>query len=49
MEYMEAIAWLKENNIRKEDGTFYEKGDDIPEGPERLMTDKIGVPIMLHK
>ena len=30
---MEAIEWLKENNIRKDDGTFYEKGEDIPESP----------------
>lgn len=49
MKYVEAIAWLKENNIRKEDGTFYEVGEDIPESPERLMTDKIGEPIMLHR
>lgn len=48
MEYAEAIEWLKENNIRRDDGTFYEIGDDIPEAPERLMTDKIGEPIMLH-
>ena len=46
---MEAIEWLKENNIRKDDGSFYEKGEDIPEGPERLMTDKIGEPIMLNR
>lgn len=49
MTYVEAIAWLKENNIRKDDGTFYEVGEDIPEAPERLMTDKIGVPIMLNR
>jgi hypothetical protein len=49
MHYMEAIQWLKDNNIRKDDGTFYEKGEDIPEAPERLMTDKIGEPIMLNR
>ena len=49
MRYMEAIEWLKENNIRKDDGTFYEKGEDIPESPERLMTDKIGEPILLNR
>jgi hypothetical protein len=32
---------LQENDIRKEDGTFYEFGEDIPEMPERKMTDKI--------
>ena len=27
MEYKEAIEWLKEHNINKEDGTPYEFGD----------------------
>ena len=49
MQYVDAITWLKENNIRKDDGTFYEVGEDIPEGPERLMTDKMNEPIMLHR
>ncbi len=50
MRYTEAIEWLKENNVRKDkDGTFYEVGDDIPEGPERIMTDTIGEPILLHR
>lgn len=47
MDYTEAIAYLKEHNITKEDGTFYEFGDDIPEAPERRMTDAIGKPIFL--
>lgn len=47
MDYAEAITWLKENNVTKDDGTFYEFGEDIPEAPERKMTDTIGVPIML--
>ncbi|XP_058450556.1 asparagine--tRNA ligase, cytoplasmic [Malaya genurostris] len=45
--YAEAIDWLKENNVTKEDGTFYEFGEDIPEAPERKMTDTINEPIML--
>ncbi|CAG9559023.1 unnamed protein product [Danaus chrysippus] len=49
MTYIEAIEYLRENNITKEDGSFYEFGEDIPEGPERKMTDKIGVPILLCK
>ncbi|CAG5132332.1 unnamed protein product, partial [Candidula unifasciata] len=47
MNYTDAIIWLKENNVTKEDGTFYEFGDDIPEAPERKMTDTINEPIML--
>ena len=41
MNYSEAIVYLKENDIKKPDGTFYEFGEDIPEAPERTMTDKI--------
>uniref|UniRef100_A0A0B7APB8 Asparagine--tRNA ligase, cytoplasmic n=1 Tax=Arion vulgaris TaxID=1028688 RepID=A0A0B7APB8_9EUPU len=47
MDYTDAIVWLKENNVTKDDGTFYEYGDDIPEAPERKMTDTINEPIML--
>ncbi|XP_064539078.1 asparagine--tRNA ligase, cytoplasmic isoform X1 [Drosophila montana] len=49
MPYADAIKWLKENNVPKEDGTFYEFGEDIPEAPERKMTDTINEPIMLIK
>lgn len=48
MPYVEAIQWLKDNDYKKEDGTHYEIGEDIPEAPERFMTDKIGETIMLH-
>ncbi|KAL1117817.1 hypothetical protein AAG570_004132 [Ranatra chinensis] len=47
MDYGDAIKYLKEHNITKEDGTFYEFGEDIPEMPERKMTDEINQPIML--
>lgn len=47
MDYKEAIEWLKANNVTKDDGTFYEHGEDIPEAPERRMTDTINEPIML--
>ncbi|XP_019873153.1 asparagine--tRNA ligase, cytoplasmic [Aethina tumida] len=47
MNYADAITYLKENNITKEDGSFYEFGEDIPEMPERKMTDQINKPIML--
>ncbi|XP_058825117.1 asparagine--tRNA ligase, cytoplasmic-like [Topomyia yanbarensis] len=47
MTYIDAIDWLKENNVTKDDGTFYELIDDIPEAPERKMTDQINEPILL--
>ncbi|XP_041364094.1 asparagine--tRNA ligase, cytoplasmic-like isoform X2 [Gigantopelta aegis] len=47
MNYSDAIVFLKENDIRKDDGTFYEFGEDIPEAPERKMTDMINEPILL--
>ncbi|KAL0170479.1 hypothetical protein M9458_035075, partial [Cirrhinus mrigala] len=47
MNYTEAIEWLKEHNIKKDDGTFYEFGEDIPEAPERQMTDAINETILL--
>ncbi|XP_049836221.1 asparagine--tRNA ligase, cytoplasmic [Schistocerca gregaria] len=49
MDYGEAIEYLRKNNIKKEDGSFYEFGEDIPEMPERRMTDAIGKPIMLTR
>ncbi|KAK7075186.1 Asparagine--tRNA ligase, cytoplasmic [Halocaridina rubra] len=49
MPYSDAIKYLKEHNITKEDGTFYEFGEDIPEMPERKMTDQIGRPILLNR
>uniref|UniRef100_UPI00398F7CD0 asparagine--tRNA ligase, cytoplasmic n=1 Tax=Pristiophorus japonicus TaxID=55135 RepID=UPI00398F7CD0 len=47
MNYTAAITWLKEHDVKKDDGTFYEFGEDIPEAPERLMTDAINEPILL--
>lgn len=47
MNYADAITYLKEHNICKDDGSFYEFGEDIPEMPERRMTDMINEPIML--
>nr|AFK10725.1 asparaginyl-tRNA synthetase-like protein [Callorhinchus milii] len=47
MNYTDAITWLKEHDYKKEDGTFYEFGEDIPEAPERMMTDAINEPILL--
>ena len=31
MRYEDAIQWLKDNDYKKEDGTYYEIGEDIPE------------------
>jgi len=51
MEYRQAIEWLRENKVYKDEETktFYEFPDDIPEAPERKMTDTIGRPIFLMK
>lgn len=47
MSYSDGIEWLREHGIKKE-GTdeFYKFGEDIPESPERQMTDKINEPIL---
>uniref|UniRef100_A0A8C7DXU9 Asparagine--tRNA ligase, cytoplasmic n=1 Tax=Naja naja TaxID=35670 RepID=A0A8C7DXU9_NAJNA len=47
MDYTEAVIWLKEHEVKKEDNTYYEFGEDIPEAPERQMTDAINEPILL--
>ncbi|TSK72051.1 Asparagine--tRNA ligase, cytoplasmic [Bagarius yarrelli] len=47
MNYVDAITWLKEHDVKKDDGTYYEFGEDIPEAPERLMTDTINETILL--
>lgn len=47
MEYDEAISWLDRNEVRKDDGTPYVWGDDIPEKPERHMVDTMGEPVFI--
>ncbi|KCV70285.1 asparaginyl-tRNA synthetase [Fonticula alba] len=48
MSYIEGIEWLNEHGQLKPDGTPYVFGDDIPEAPERYMTDSINRPILFH-
>jgi asparaginyl-tRNA synthetase len=48
MSYVEGIEWLRKADYRKDDGTLYEFGEDIPEAPERHMTDTIGEYILFH-
>ncbi|VDL59074.1 unnamed protein product [Hymenolepis diminuta] len=49
LEYRDALKRLETEKIYKEDGETFKFGDDIPEKPEREMTDRIGVPILLTK
>jgi len=47
MNYSDGIEWLKANGVKNaETGKFYEFGEDIPEMPERQMTDQINEPIL---
>lgn len=48
MDYVDAIAWLNQHGVvKEEDGQPFVVGDDIPEKPERFMTDTINEPIFL--
>lgn len=49
MQYTDALAFCRENEIYKDEETkeHFAFGDDIPEAPERKMTDMIGEPILL--
>jgi len=51
MDYSEAVEYCRKHNIYKDEEKkiHFEFGDDIPEGPERKMTDQIGKPIFLMR
>jgi asparaginyl-tRNA synthetase len=45
--YEQAIDFLREYGIKGESEVFLEYGDDLTEGPERALVDKIGSPTFL--
>ncbi|UCG89919.1 MAG: asparagine--tRNA ligase [Candidatus Heimdallarchaeota archaeon] len=45
--YEQSIRHLREYGIKGESGKYLEYGDDITEGPERALVDKIGSPTFL--
>ena len=45
--YEKAIDLLREYDIKGEAGTFLEYGEDLTEGPERMLVDAIGKPTFL--
>ena len=47
MKYGDALVWLNEHDINKEDGSPHAFGDEIAEAAERKMTDIINRPIFL--
>ncbi|KAG8902320.1 putative asparagine--tRNA ligase, cytoplasmic [Tulasnella sp. 403] len=54
LDYRDAIKWLNDHGIQREDEETHEMvdhkvGDDIAEAAERRMTDELGVPILLNK
>jgi len=51
MAYADAVKFCNAHNIYKDDDKkeHFVFGDDIPEGPERKMTDMIGEPILLTR
>eukprot|EP01116_Phalansterium_solitarium_P001780 TRINITY_DN115_c0_g2_i1.p1 TRINITY_DN115_c0_g2~~TRINITY_DN115_c0_g2_i1.p1 ORF type:complete len:657 (+),score=288.38 TRINITY_DN115_c0_g2_i1:139-2109(+) len=51
MAYVEALEYCREHNIYKDanEKTNFEFGDDIPEGPERIMIEQLGEPVLLTR
>ncbi|KAH8812131.1 hypothetical protein F5884DRAFT_670253 [Xylogone sp. PMI_703] len=47
MRYSDAIDWLREHDIKTDEGKDHVFGDDIAEAAERRMTDEINRPIFL--
>ncbi|MFQ5979085.1 MAG: asparagine--tRNA ligase [Candidatus Heimdallarchaeota archaeon] len=47
--YGEMIELLQKEGISKQDGSYYEWGEDVPEEPERALVDRLGEPVFLTR
>lgn len=50
MNYAEAIEWLKEHDVKKDDGTYYEFGEvSLSEALQKLKTKSLSCMLKVYK
>lgn len=50
MNYAEAIEWLKEHDVKKDDGTYYEFGEvSLSEHLQKLQTKSLSCTLRVYK